>query len=73
MFPPKIFQGVLTKNESGEWFHCGAPVKYSMCSSCPDGCFVTHCWDWDCGFEFPDCQREERFEDALLFLDVIAS
>jgi hypothetical protein len=68
----ETFKGLLTKDESGNWFHCGAPVKYSMCVEChQDGCFVTHCADWDCGWDFPDCVRDSECVDALLVLAVI--
>ena len=55
------FAGLLTRNEWGEWFHCGEPVKFCMCTSCDDeaGCFVSYCWDWDCGWGVPDCEDLE--------------
>jgi hypothetical protein len=63
-----ILNGVLTRNESGIWFHCGSPVRFSNCLDCPEGwCFVSYCLE--CDWDFPDC--EESFEDTFLSLAVV--
>ena len=64
------FEGLLTRNESGELFHCGGRVKWSMCLECDEsaGCFVAYCWDWDCDWVDPDCF--ESALDSLLVLDL---
>jgi hypothetical protein len=64
------FVGLLTRDESGNLFHCGFPVKWGMCSECYiEGCFVAFCRDWDCGWDSPDCVDLD--EVALTFLAVV--
>ena len=62
-----ILDGVLTRDDSGQWFHCGSPVRYSMCLDCPDGCFTTYCYE--CGWDLPDCLDE--VEETFLTLAVV--
>ena len=47
-------EGLLTRNESGELFHCGERIKWAMCNECyRDGCFVAYCRE--CCWDSPDC------------------
>jgi hypothetical protein len=64
-----ILDGVLTRNESGIWFHCGSPVRFSECLDCESeysGCFVSYCIE--CDWDLPDCLEE--VEETLLSLAV---
>jgi len=61
------FMGLLTRDESGAWFHCGFPVRFSMCLDCPEGCFVTYCLE--CDWDLPDCL--DVVEEPLTVLAVV--
>ena len=62
-----ILDGVLTRNASGIWFHCGSPVRFSNCLDCPEGCFVSYCYE--CDWDLPDCLDE--VEETFLILEVV--
>ena len=64
------FEGLLTRNDAGELFHCGERIKWAMCNECYiDGCFTAYCWNWECGWDSPDCCDMD--EDPLTVLEIL--
>jgi hypothetical protein len=59
------YDGILTRDNSGEWAHCGKRVIYVEHECGIKSCFNTVCNLHGCEWDYPDCVRDTETVDAV--------